>query len=126
MNYYGQIILTANTLYDAVEPKAIWKPLYVSVKDEITSGGSRRDAIDMVLFILRTFHSEDEEIRSVHLPLVFSALVENLEVSLKHLAVFPVLTLFRSSLHGHSPRKSEAVPSKLLWSSYLRFYSTSP
>ena len=81
MNYREQIVLTANTLYDAVEPKAIWKPLYASLKDEISSGEPQRDAVDMVLFVLRSFHTEDEEIRIVHSPLVFSALVENLEVS---------------------------------------------
>ncbi len=97
--FFGQILLTANTLYDAVEPKAIWKPLFVSLKEEITSGGPRRDSTDMVIFILRTFYSEDEEIRSLHLPLVFSALVENLEVSLNQPFSFRSLTLFFVAVH---------------------------
>ena len=31
MNAFGQMMITANTLYDAVEPHAIWKRLFCSM-----------------------------------------------------------------------------------------------
>lgn len=38
-------------------------------------------AIHMALFILRTFKVQDEEIQGLHLPVVFSALMNILNVS---------------------------------------------
>lgn len=34
----------------------------------------------MFLFILKTFRMEDTEVQSIHLPLIFSAIIEILEV----------------------------------------------
>ena len=40
----------------------------------------RCQSIDMTLFVLKTFRAEDEEVQTVHLPLIFCALVEKIEV----------------------------------------------
>jgi hypothetical protein len=42
-------------------------------------------AIAMTLFILKTFSVQDEEVQTIHLPIVFSAIVEALDVSGKHI-----------------------------------------
>jgi len=88
--------MTASTLYEAVEPHIIWKQLLTSIFMEITGDGMHFgvrnkflyppnleltliQAIRMVLFILKTF-SQDEEIQTIHLPIVFSAIMDIVDV----------------------------------------------
>ncbi|KAI5120784.1 hypothetical protein M0805_002411 [Coniferiporia weirii] len=73
------ILITANTLYEAVEPQAIWKELFQTTRKEIIGGNVERECIDMLLFVLKTFRVEDDEVQNVHLPLLFCALIEKLE-----------------------------------------------
>ncbi|KAE9401014.1 hypothetical protein BT96DRAFT_956680 [Gymnopus androsaceus JB14] len=73
------ISMTANTLYEAVEPHIIWKRLLSVVFQEIINGGEQFEAIDMVFFMLKTF-TQDEEVQTIHLPLIFSAIVDLLEI----------------------------------------------
>ncbi|KAF9067320.1 Dopey, N-terminal-domain-containing protein [Rhodocollybia butyracea] len=76
------VSMTANTLYDAVEPHIIWRRLLTTVFQEIVGHTDQFEAIDMVLFILRTF-SQDEEAQTVHFPLMFSAVMDLLDIQLK-------------------------------------------
>jgi hypothetical protein len=48
----------------------------------------------MAVFILKTFSVQDEEIQTIHLPVVFSAIVEALDVSTQ-LSLFFFQTLTR-------------------------------
>ncbi|KZT72967.1 hypothetical protein DAEQUDRAFT_808918 [Daedalea quercina L-15889] len=70
------ISMTASTLYEAVEPHLLWKRMYAIIYSEITSQDVRCEGCDMVTYILSTFHSQDEEIEIVHLPVVFAAVAE--------------------------------------------------
>lgn len=38
--------------------------------------------IDIFAFVLATFRVDDEEVQNIHLPLIFCALVEKLEVNI--------------------------------------------
>ena len=93
LTFIFQVLLTAHSLYDAVEPKAIWKHLYKEVRKEILTCEDQRkvipyctegqptlltihhQCIDVFLFVLRTFRMEDTEVQSIHLPLIFSAII---------------------------------------------------
>lgn len=92
------MVVTAGTLYEAVEPHLIWKQLLTSVIADITGDGTsvevlviipgldvvsehHSQAIRMVMFILKTFSLQDEEIQLIHLPVVFSAIMDVLNVS---------------------------------------------
>ncbi|KAF5380337.1 hypothetical protein D9757_007927 [Collybiopsis confluens] len=78
------ILMTANTLYEAVEPLTIWRQLLGAVLRDADTGEheTRFEAMEMVLFILKTF-SQDEEIQTIHLPIIFAALVDMLDIRLK-------------------------------------------
>jgi hypothetical protein len=75
--------MTASTLYEAVEPQVVWKQLLNSIMSEITGGTSQAEgaeAIHMTKFLLETFQVQDEEVQTIHLPIVFSAISESIRV----------------------------------------------
>ena len=72
--------MTASTLYEAVEPQVVWKQLLTSIISEITGGTPRAEAICMTKFLLETFQVQDEEVQTIHLPIVFSAISESIRV----------------------------------------------
>ncbi|THH09322.1 hypothetical protein EW145_g2101 [Phellinidium pouzarii] len=73
------ILITANTLYESVELRAVWKQLFKTVRDEILNSETERTCIDVLLFVLKNFRVEDDEVQNIHLPLIFCALVEKIE-----------------------------------------------
>lgn len=74
------MIMTASTLYEAVEPQVLWKQLLSAVVVDVTTDGSRCESIRMARFILKSFSVEDEEIQTIHLPVVFCGLANALHV----------------------------------------------
>jgi hypothetical protein len=72
--------MTASTLYEAVEPQVVWRQLLNSVISEITGETPRIEAIRMTKFLLETFQVQDEEVQTIHLPIVFSAISESIRV----------------------------------------------
>ena len=72
--------MTASTLYEAVEPQVVWKQLLRSIISEITGERPQTEAIHMTKFLLGTFHVQDEEVQTIHLPIVFSAISESIRV----------------------------------------------
>lgn len=88
--------MTANTLYEAVEPQILWKQLLGPIFTEIVEHGNQFEvsscfsscyhieiccdqAIRMASFILKAF-AQDEEIQTIHLPIVFVAILDILDV----------------------------------------------
>ncbi|CAL1694342.1 unnamed protein product [Somion occarium] len=71
-----EMTMTASTLYEAVEPHALWKQLLKTIMTDVTSNTSSCDGINMVYHILSSYHKHDEEIETIHLPIVFTALLE--------------------------------------------------
>ncbi|EPQ60111.1 hypothetical protein GLOTRDRAFT_101965 [Gloeophyllum trabeum ATCC 11539] len=69
------VLMTASTLYEAIEPHALWKDLLSRILSEIRSEGRSCEAIRMAVFVLRTF-KHDEEVLTFHLPMVFAAILE--------------------------------------------------
>ncbi|KAI0307632.1 Dopey, N-terminal-domain-containing protein [Multifurca ochricompacta] len=92
------IVMTASTLYEAVEPHIVWKQLTTAVLNELTGDGSQSEVVRLTHFILKTIHVRDEEIQVVHLPIVFSALCEALKVQMA-----------RRTTRGPVPVVSEAL-----------------
>ncbi|KAI6136235.1 Dopey, N-terminal-domain-containing protein [Pisolithus sp. B1] len=77
----NDVAMTASTLLEAVEPSILWKKLLHSVLYSIHDGKRPEElqqAIRLTLFLLRELPVHDDEVRSVHLPIVFAALVEKL------------------------------------------------
>jgi hypothetical protein len=99
--------MTASTLYESLEPQIVWKQLLTAILNELTGDGLRNEvritpsdqfpilkfqliqAIQLTRFILKTIHVQDEEIQAIHLPIVFSALCEALQVRM----FFPTIRL---------------------------------
>lgn len=90
--------MTGSTLYEAVEPHALWSRLLDVVlsdliskraNSEVSSGERNSDVVltgsvqgcAMVQYLLQTFHAHDEEIETIHLPVVFSAIAGVITVS---------------------------------------------
>ncbi|KDQ63058.1 hypothetical protein JAAARDRAFT_53285 [Jaapia argillacea MUCL 33604] len=69
-----EMLLSASSLYEAVEPHCLWRQVLSSVLSELWDG-SGTEAIGMAKFILVTFR-HDEEIQTIHLPMVFCAVME--------------------------------------------------
>nr|XP_031863087.1 uncharacterized protein CI109_001565 [Kwoniella shandongensis]KAA5530159.1 hypothetical protein CI109_001565 [Kwoniella shandongensis] len=68
-----EILATAAAVYEAVEPVVIWKELHSSVLDELNSKGS--GAIELVRWIVASIPQTDEEINSVHVPIVLDTVL---------------------------------------------------
>ncbi|GJE86225.1 Dopey, N-terminal-domain-containing protein [Phanerochaete sordida] len=71
-----EMALTASTLYEAVEPLALWKQLMNAVLSDVCAEDDQYEGIRMVAYIVATFHSHDEEIEALHLPVCFAATLE--------------------------------------------------
>ncbi|KAF7302659.1 Dopey-N domain-containing protein [Mycena chlorophos] len=91
------VTMTASTLYEAVEPAVLWKQLLGAVFGEITGSGNDTEAIDMVLFVLRTF-VQDEEVRTIHLPIIFASLVDLVDIQVQTSAAKALTPAVRSTL----------------------------
>lgn len=72
------ISMTASTLYEAVEPSILWKQLLAAIMKDL-SEDSKTGAIDLTLFLLRSLPMQDDEVRSIHLPVIFAAITEELQ-----------------------------------------------
>ncbi|QRW09045.1 hypothetical protein RhiLY_08044 [Ceratobasidium sp. AG-Ba] len=70
------IMMAATTLYEALEPQILWQQLYTDARREVLDHSTNPKALRMIKFILSTFKNHDEEVQSVHLPLVSTALAE--------------------------------------------------
>ncbi|EMD42316.1 hypothetical protein CERSUDRAFT_102665 [Gelatoporia subvermispora B] len=114
------ILMTASTLYEAVEPRVLWRQLFLAVFSDILSHQEQFEGIQMVNYLLGTFHAHDEEIEHVHLPLGFAAIMEalatcitdqSLQISMK--SVRETLLLQREIL-GRIPPSSGVLLRPLL------------
>ncbi|KAI0348103.1 hypothetical protein BDW22DRAFT_1350250 [Trametopsis cervina] len=77
--------MTASTLYEAVEPQALWKELLHAVLKDLVPERSGCEGVRMVQYILTTYHTHDEEIEAIHLPIVFTAILEALKTNVSSL-----------------------------------------
>ncbi|KAI0375501.1 hypothetical protein BV20DRAFT_986250 [Pilatotrama ljubarskyi] len=66
--------MTGSTLYEAVEQRALWSRLLSAVLADLASKKGNSEGCAMVQFLLQTFHAHDEEIETIHLPVVFNAI----------------------------------------------------
>ncbi|KAF8640453.1 hypothetical protein AX17_000117 [Amanita inopinata Kibby_2008] len=76
-----EMMMTASTLYEAAEPQIVWKQFLTSILEDLSSDGSQIEALQMVLFVLKSF-SQDEEIVTIHLPILYSAIVDFVDLQL--------------------------------------------
>ncbi|KAF9056037.1 Dopey, N-terminal-domain-containing protein [Panaeolus papilionaceus] len=67
--------MTANTLYEAVEPQMLWKDLLSTVFEEISGKGDVVEGLKLVRFILKSF-THDEEMQTIHFPVIFAAILD--------------------------------------------------
>ena len=92
--------MTAGTLYESVEPHVVWRQLLTAIVADITGDGLELEVRDTVsilthnvsktgdnlqrirlaMFILKTFSSQEEETQTIHLPIVFSAILDVINV----------------------------------------------
>ncbi|KAK2464744.1 hypothetical protein APHAL10511_003162 [Amanita phalloides] len=69
------MMMTASTLYDAVEPQIAWKMLLTNLFDDLLSDGTKVEGALMIQFILNSY-VQDEEITTVHLPVICAGIVD--------------------------------------------------
>ncbi|KAG8840312.1 hypothetical protein FRB91_006317, partial [Serendipita sp. 411] len=78
---FEDIHLAASSLYEAAEPRLVWKHLFSAVQDELC--GKKRlsvpEPIKLVRFVVKTFRN-DEEMQKLHLPLCLTGLLELISV----------------------------------------------
>ncbi|KAI0081169.1 hypothetical protein K474DRAFT_1768894 [Panus rudis PR-1116 ss-1] len=73
-----EMTMTASTVYEAVEPHALWRQLLRSMLADIAADPSPCQGLKLVQHILTSYHTHDEEIETIHLPIVFLAVLEAL------------------------------------------------
>ncbi|KNZ76347.1 Protein dopey [Termitomyces sp. J132] len=73
------VTMTASTLYEAIEPHILWKQLLTVTFSEITGDRNDIEAIRMIQFLLKTF-SQDDEIQTIHLPIIFAAILDLIDI----------------------------------------------
>ncbi|KAI5833359.1 hypothetical protein K523DRAFT_343112 [Schizophyllum commune Tattone D] len=78
----SDIAMTASTLYEAVEPQILCKQLLGSITSEIIGDGKRTEAIQLTVFVLKSF-AQDEEMQTIHLPILFAAIVDVIHMHLQ-------------------------------------------
>ncbi|THG95919.1 hypothetical protein EW026_g5825 [Hermanssonia centrifuga] len=78
------MVMTASTLYEAIEPHSLWKEFLNAVMADVLSEKGCSEGIVMVRHILVKYHTHDEEIETIHLPVVFAAILETLTFCLQH------------------------------------------
>ncbi|KAI0361079.1 hypothetical protein OH77DRAFT_1391372 [Trametes cingulata] len=66
--------MTGSTLYEAVEQRALWSRLLSAVLADLTSKKGNSEGCAMVQYLLQKFHTHDEEIETIHLPVVLNAI----------------------------------------------------
>ncbi|KIY52670.1 hypothetical protein FISHEDRAFT_69486 [Fistulina hepatica ATCC 64428] len=76
------VTMTASTLYEAVEPQILWKHFLQSILSEINGDGTQTEAISLACFLVQTF-SQDEDVQTLYLPIVFSAIVDVIDMRLQ-------------------------------------------
>lgn len=80
----SDVSTTAKMLFEAVDPFALYRQFYLAICEEIKVKGTddagiipdSESAIALLRFIFTSFRVHDEESRVVHLPILFSAIVE--------------------------------------------------
>ncbi|KAH7100146.1 Dopey, N-terminal-domain-containing protein [Auriculariales sp. MPI-PUGE-AT-0066] len=70
------ISMTASTVTEAVEPYVMWKQLFHFVHKEISDNAKILEAIPLLRFVIASIRTEDEEVDCVHLPIVFTAILD--------------------------------------------------
>ncbi|KAH9043683.1 Dopey, N-terminal-domain-containing protein [Lactarius pseudohatsudake] len=110
----GDVVMTASTLYEAVEPHIVWKQLLNTILNELTGDGMQNEAVRLARFILKTIHVRDEEIQTVHLPIVFSALCEALQNQITQSSTRGSLPIVSDTLQLLHALRDEIPPSAFL------------
>lgn len=91
------VSITASPLYEAIEPQLLWKQLLTAVFAEIVAGKKQFEAIHMVQFILKAF-SQDEEVQTIHLPIIFAAIMDLVDLQVQTDAARSASALVRECL----------------------------
>ncbi|KAI0718921.1 Dopey, N-terminal-domain-containing protein [Cerioporus squamosus] len=69
------LTMTGSTLYEAVEQHALWNRLLTAVMADLDPAQVPKEGCGMVRYLLTTFHTHDEEIETIHLPVVFTVIL---------------------------------------------------
>ncbi|KZS93323.1 hypothetical protein SISNIDRAFT_441139 [Sistotremastrum niveocremeum HHB9708] len=76
----SEIYDTVQELFDAVQPLALWRRIFKAIDADISnSSSSSIEGFDLMSFILHTLEIREEEMWTVHLPVIFNALMEYLD-----------------------------------------------
>ncbi|OAX42077.1 hypothetical protein K503DRAFT_863326 [Rhizopogon vinicolor AM-OR11-026] len=91
------ISMTASTLYEAVEPSILWKQLLAAIMNDLTED-NKTGAIDLTLFLLRSLPLQDDEVRTIHLPVIFASITDKLQREIRKDPSKAAVSSFRECL----------------------------
>lgn len=84
-----EVLRSANVFFDAVESSLIWAELTKIVidaletkdsKPEVSDSLSSKERLDLVLFVITSFNVREEEMLTIHIPMVTLALIISLRL----------------------------------------------
>lgn len=70
-----ELLLTANILFDSLDPFTTWKSIYESISLYADQAKGTDDSLALIKFILATFRLHDEELLRIHIPLMSTSLI---------------------------------------------------
>jgi hypothetical protein len=98
-----QLFVTANTLFDGLDPFILWRQLYLAAKAQLLGQEEHsndvcavptvlckhvltaQQALDLMAFVVQTFRLNDDEVSRLHAPLIAFALLDLVsELSIDH------------------------------------------
>lgn len=71
-----EMLLTANMLFDALDPHTTWKTLFLAAHAYALTDRPTSDSLSLIRFILKTFRINDEELIRMHIPLLAFVLID--------------------------------------------------
>ncbi|PWN52444.1 hypothetical protein IE53DRAFT_367211 [Violaceomyces palustris] len=86
------LLTTGRMLFEVIDPFVCYRQFFLAIKRQLVGNDASEpghgqeesyppdSAIQLLCFVLKTFRVHDEESRQIHLPLLFSSLVEMLEI----------------------------------------------
>lgn len=86
---FEEVLRSANVFFDAIESNLIWAELTKIIIEALKTKGhkleeldslSRKDRLDLVLFVITSFNIREEEMLAIHIPVVTLALIISLRL----------------------------------------------
>ena len=76
------LVIASRMLISGLDPFLLWRKLFQAVAGTMQGKDSSTDGLEICAFVARTFELEEEEVCRIHVPLLFLAITDLIEVSI--------------------------------------------